>query len=87
MNIHELAGKAAPRSMLVDVSRLVSTYYTYKPDVSDPAQKVVFGTSGHRGLSFKNSFNENHILSIGQAICEYRRSRGMVFRNMVSYQP
>ena len=75
MGVHELAGKPAPRSILVNIPRLISAYYTHKPDASDPAQRVVFGTSGHRGSSFRNSFNEGHILAISQAICEYRKSR------------
>jgi phosphoglucomutase len=72
MKIHPFAGKKAPRSVLANISRLVSAYYTHRPDVSDPAQQVVFGTSGHRGSSLKNSFNQDHILAISQAICEYR---------------
>ncbi|HVO65306.1 MAG TPA: phosphoglucomutase (alpha-D-glucose-1,6-bisphosphate-dependent) [Syntrophales bacterium] len=75
MGVHELAGKPAPRSILANIPRLVAAYYTHKPDTSDPAQRVVFGTSGHRGSSFRNSFNEGHILAISQAICEYRKSR------------
>jgi len=75
MSIHELAGKPAPRSLLVDIPRLVSAYYTHRPDVSDPAQRVAFGTSGHRGSSLRNGFNEWHILAIAQAICEYRKAR------------
>ena len=62
--------------MLVDVPRLIAAYYERKPDVSDPTQKVAFGTSGHRGSSFGTSFNENHILAISQAICEYRKGEG-----------
>jgi phosphoglucomutase len=54
MSVHELAGKPAPRSLLVNIPRLVSAYYTHKPDVSDPAQRVSFGTSGHRGSSLKS---------------------------------
>ena len=77
MKLHELAGKPAPRSLLVNVPRLVAAYYTRKPDVSDPAQRVSFGTSGHRGSSLRNSFNEDHILAISQAVVEYRRSRGI----------
>jgi phosphoglucomutase len=77
MKLHELAGKPAPRSLLVNVPRLVTAYYTRKPDVSDPAQRVSFGTSGHRGSSLRNSFNEDHILAISQAVVEYRRSRGI----------
>jgi len=72
MAIHELAGKKAPRSMLVNIPWLISSYYLNKPDVGITAQKVEFGTSGHRGSSFKTSFNEAHILAIAQAMCEYR---------------
>ncbi|HBL24857.1 MAG TPA: phosphoglucomutase, alpha-D-glucose phosphate-specific [Deltaproteobacteria bacterium] len=75
MKIHELAGKTVPRSMLANIPRLIAAYYTYRPDVSEPGQLVAFGTSGHRGSSLKNSFNESHILAISQAICEYRRSQ------------
>jgi phosphoglucomutase len=75
--VHELAGKPAPRSLLINVPRLVSAYYTYKPDVSDPEQRVSFGTSGHRGSSLKNSFNEGHVLAISQAICEYRQAKNI----------
>jgi len=77
MSVHELAGRSAPHSMLANIPRLVSAYYTHKPDVSDPGQQVVFGTSGHRGSSLKNSFNENHILAISQALCEYRSSENI----------
>src|SRR5512136_2861699 len=77
MNADSLAGKPAPRSMLVNVARLVSAYYTEKPDPGDPAQRVAFGTSGHRGSSFKNSFNEDHIMAISQAICEFRQAQGI----------
>lgn len=72
--IHQLAGKNVPSSMLVNIPRLVSAYYTRMPDISDPFQRVAFGTSGHRGSSFKNSFNEHHILAMSQAICEYRKA-------------
>ena len=74
MTIHELAGKAAPKSFLVNVPRLITAYYTRRPDIADPAQRVAFGTSGHRGSSLKKSFNEHHILAVSQAICEYRSS-------------
>ncbi|MEO6662568.1 MAG: phosphoglucomutase (alpha-D-glucose-1,6-bisphosphate-dependent), partial [Rubrivivax sp.] len=67
--------KPAPRSLLVDVPRLVSAYYTGVPDPSVPSQRVAFGTSGHRGSSFDVSFNEWHVLAITQAICEYRQSQ------------
>jgi phosphoglucomutase len=85
MTIHELAGKPAPKSLLANIPRLVTAYYAYQPDVSNPSQQVAFGTSGHRGSSLKNSFNENHILAISQAICEYRASRkitGPLFMGM-----
>jgi phosphoglucomutase len=75
MALHELAGRPAPRELIVNIPRLVSSYYTHRPDVSDSAQRVAFGTSGHRGSSFNNSFNEDHILAISEAICEYRTSR------------
>ena len=77
MSLHELAGKPAPRSILVNLPRLVAEYYTNKPDVSEAAQRVAFGTSGHRGSSLNNSFNEAHILAISQAICEYRKGEGI----------
>jgi phosphoglucomutase len=77
MSLHPLAGKPAPYEMLVNVPRLVSAYYTAEPDPHDPAQRVAFGTSGHRGSSLKNSFNEAHILAISQAICEHRRAQGI----------
>ncbi len=77
MNVHELAGKPAPRSLLANIPRLVAAYYTHAPDSTDPAQRVAFGTSGHRGSSLKNSFNEAHILATSQAICEYRKSQGI----------
>ena len=75
MTVHELAGKPAPRSLLVNIPRLMSAYYTQEPDVSDPTQRVAFGTSGHRGSSLKNSFNEEHILAVSQAVCDYRKSK------------
>jgi len=77
MAVSELAGKPAPRELLVNIPQLVTAYYTRKPDVSDPAQRVSFGTSGHRGSAFKNSFNEDHILAVSQAICKYRKSKGV----------
>ncbi len=85
MSVHELAGKPAPRALLVNVPRLVSAYYTHKPDVSDPEQRVSFGTSGHRGSSLRKSFNECHVLAISQAICEYRKAKridGPLFMGM-----
>ena len=75
--ISPLAGKPAPRSSLVDIPKLVSAYYTGIPDPAEPAQRVAFGTSGHRGNAFDNSFNERHVLAITQAICDYRASKGI----------
>jgi len=72
-----LAGKPAPIELLVDVPRLVSAYYTGRPDPSVPSQRVAFGTSGHRGSSFDDAFNEWHVLAISQAICDYRRQQGI----------
>lgn len=75
MAVHPLAGQKAPKSILVNVSRLISAYYVNKPDVSEPAQRVAFGTSGHRGSSFAYTFNEDHIHAVTQAICCYRKGR------------
>ncbi len=72
-----LAGKPAPRSLLVNVPRLVSAYYTLTPDLADPSQHVAFGTSGHRGCSLLGRFNEAHILAVTQAICEHRAAQGI----------
>jgi phosphoglucomutase len=74
MTISPLAGKPAPKEMLVDLSRLEREYFECRPDLDDPAQRVSFGTSGHRGSPFRRSFTEAHILAITQAICEYRRA-------------
>jgi phosphoglucomutase len=74
MKLHELAGKPAPRSILENIPRLVAAYYTHKPDVTQTTHQVAFGTSGHRGSSLKNSFNEAHILAVSHAICEYRKA-------------
>jgi len=75
MNISPTAGKPAEQSILVNIPRLITAYYSGKPDVAVPAQRVAFGTSGHRGSSFTNAFNENHILAITQAICLYRKQQ------------
>ncbi len=72
-----LAGKSAPAALLVDVPRLVTAYFALRPDPAEPAQRVAFGTSGHRGVSLEASFNEHHVLAITQAICENRRARGI----------
>jgi phosphoglucomutase len=72
--IDPLAGKPAPLSSLIDVAKLVTAYFEIRPDPAIAAQRVVFGTSGHRGSSFDASFNERHVLAITQAICDYRRA-------------
>jgi phosphoglucomutase len=74
--ISPLAGKPAPKGMLVDVPRLIQQYFERHPDLGDPTQMVSFGTSGHRGSPLQGSFTESHILAITQAICDYRRSHG-----------
>src|SRR5437879_5595962 len=73
---HPLAGKPAPRDVLVDVDKLRKLYYDEKPDPSVPGQRVAFGTSGHRGSSLRRAFNEAHILAVTQAVCEYRKAQG-----------
>ena len=75
--ISPIAGTPAPLSSLVDIAKLVTAYYTELPDPSIPAQRVAFGTSGHRGSSFDLSFNERHVLAITQAICRYRKAQGI----------
>jgi phosphoglucomutase len=75
--IHPLAGKPAPASTLVNIPRLITAYYSERPDPTIAAQRVAFGTSGHRGSSFDLGFNEAHVLSISQAICEYRAQCGI----------
>ena len=77
MNVSPFAGKPPDASMLVNVPRLVSAYYTERPDPAVPEQRVAFGTSGHRGSAFDNAFNEWHILAISQAICLYRGQHGI----------
>src|SRR5262245_40248792 len=76
MPISPLAGKSAPKELLVDLSRLERDYYERRPDLANPSEMVSFGTSGHRGSPLKGSFTEAHILAITQAICDYRRSKG-----------
>ena len=75
--VNPLAGKPAPAASLVNIPRLITAYYSERPDPSIPAQRVAFGTSGHRGSSFETGFNEAHVLSISQAICEYRKQHGI----------
>jgi len=76
-HLNPLAGRQAPIDRLVDIPRLITAYFSEKPDPSSSAQRVAFGTSGHRGTSFDSSFNENHVLAITQAICNHRRERGI----------
>ena len=77
MSANPLAGKPAPKDLLIDVSRIEEAFYLSKPDPADPNQLVSFGTSGHRGTSSNATFTEAHILAITQAICEYRKSQGV----------
>jgi phosphoglucomutase len=77
VRVSPLAGKPATPAMLVDVPKLITGYYTDVPDSSIPAQRVAFGTSGHRGSAFKTTFNEWHVLAISQAICDYRKRQGV----------
>jgi phosphoglucomutase len=76
-DVNPLAGKPAPASILVNVPRLVTAYFTQVPDSSVVSQRVAFGTSGHRGSAFATAFNESHILAIAQAVCQYRRGAGI----------
>jgi phosphoglucomutase len=73
MSRHPLAGQPAPQELIINVPRLVTAYYTDRPDSARKAERVAFGTSGHRGSSLERSFNEEHILAICQALCEYRQ--------------
>ena len=75
--IDPLAGQPAPAARLTDVPRLVTAYYSLRPDPGVPGQRVAFGTSGHRGSSFDSSFNEAHVLAVTQAICDYRKRQGI----------
>src|SRR6188472_1655457 len=77
MALSPLAGKPAPKEILVDLARLERDYFERRPDPDDPAQQVSFGTSGHRGTSLRGSFNEPHILAITQAICDYRHAQAI----------
>ena len=76
-SISPLAGKTLDRSRLVDVTRLLAAYPSIRPDPANPAQRISFGTSGHRGSAFDGSFNEWHVLAISQAICQHRRAQGI----------
>ena len=75
--MHPLAGRPPPRSMLVDIPRLVTAYFSERPDPKVASERVAFGTSGHRGSSFTRSFNEAHIAAVSQAVCDYRREQGI----------
>ncbi len=77
MTISPLAGHPPPPALLLDVSKLITAYYTEQPDVAVAAQRVFFGTSGHRGSAFERSFNEGHVVAITEAICRYRRGQGI----------
>ena len=77
MGVHPRAGKLVEAGELINVPRLITAYYTGQPDPAAPGQRVAFGTSGHRGSSLDNSFNEAHILAITQAICLYRKMQGI----------
>jgi len=77
VKVNPLAGKPADPSMLVNIPRLVTAYFAGQPDPSVPAQRVAFGTSGHRGSAFNNAFNENHILAVSQAVCDHRLKAGV----------
>ncbi len=77
MALDPLAGLPAPDEILIDVNNLLESYFSIHPDVSVNSQKVSFGTSGHRGTSTDGSFNENHVLAISQAVCEYRQANGI----------
>jgi len=76
-DIHPLAGQIVPPSMLANIPRLVTAYFANKPDPKDPAQRVAFGTSGHRGSSLNGAFNEAHILAISQALCDHRCGKNL----------
>jgi phosphoglucomutase len=77
MALSPLAGQPAPRELLTNIPKLISAYYTEHPDLGNPANLVSFGTSGHRGVSTDGSFNEDHILAVSQALCEYRQQQGI----------
>jgi phosphoglucomutase len=75
--VHSLAGQPVPQELRPNIPRLVGAYFTERPSADDPAQRVSFGTSGHRGTSLHGSFNEDHILAVVQAVCEYRKTEGV----------
>ncbi|HEX4354937.1 MAG TPA: phosphoglucomutase (alpha-D-glucose-1,6-bisphosphate-dependent) [Polyangiales bacterium] len=75
--MHPLAGKPAPRSVLANIPRLITRYFVGKPDPAQAAERIAFGTSGHRGSSLSNSFNEDHIAAVTQAVCDHRKAQGI----------
>lgn len=77
MGLHPRAGKTAPPALLVNVPKLITAFYTGRPDPAQAAERVAFGTSGHRGSSLRNSFNEAHIAAVTQAVCSYRKEQGI----------
>lgn len=77
MSLSPYAGKPAPSELIENIPSLVSSYYTVYPDIDNPTHQIAFGTSGHRGSSLKNNFNEAHILAVAQSICDYRKSVGV----------
>jgi phosphoglucomutase len=77
IKVNPLAGKPAPAALLTNIPQLLTDYFSLRPDANIPAQQVSFGTSGHRGSAFDRAFNEWHVLAISQAICEYRKSKGI----------
>ena len=77
MSLHPLAGQPAPAAALANVPRLITAYFSERPDLAEPSQRVAFGTSGHRGSSLKRSFNEAHILAVTEAVCRYRQAKGI----------
>ena len=76
-HIHPLAGKKVPKNMLENIPKLISAYYTRRPDMTKKEERVAFGTSGHRGSAYARSFNEAHVKAISQAICDYRKANGI----------
>jgi len=83
-----LAGRKAPVSMLADIPSLIAAYYSLHPDASEPSLRVSFGTSGHRGSALTKSSNEDHVLAIAQAVCDYRKAHkleGSLFMGKDTY--
>src|SRR5436189_3162017 len=76
-HVSPLAGQPAPPELIIDVDKLIAAYYDLHPDPAEPAQRVQFGTSGHRGSAADGTFNEDHILAVTQAIVEYRKAEGI----------